>query len=83
MSSALEEVINARTVQRKEGTNTIPLVRGEDTALTGAQVIAPILMEGQPIGAVAIIARGDGTIGDTEQKAAEAAAAFLGRQMSQ
>jgi AbrB family transcriptional regulator (stage V sporulation protein T) len=52
-------------------------------ALTGAQVIAPILMEGQPIGAVAIIARGDGTIGDAEQKAAEAAAAFLGRQMSQ
>ena len=83
VSSALEEVINGRTVQRKEGANTIPLVSEEDTALTSAQAIAPILMEGQPIGAVAVIARGDGAIGDAEQKAAEAAAAFLGRQMSQ
>jgi AbrB family transcriptional regulator (stage V sporulation protein T) len=40
-------------------------------------------MEGQPIGAVAIISRGGGAIGDAEQKAAESAAAFLGRQMAQ
>lgn len=83
VSSALEEIINARTVQRKDGANTIPLVSGEDAALTSAQVIAPISMEGQPIGAVAIISRGAGVIGEAEQKAAESAAAFLGRQMAQ
>ncbi len=83
VSSALEEIINARTVQRKEGPNTVPLVSGEDTGLTTAQVIAPISMEGQPIGAVAVISRGAGPIGDAEQKAAESAAAFLGRQMAQ
>ncbi len=83
VSGALEEVIGARTVQKKDGANTIALVSGEDTSLTTAQVIAPIAMEGQPIGAVAIISRGAGAIGDAEQKAAEAAAAFLGRQMAQ
>jgi AbrB family transcriptional regulator (stage V sporulation protein T) len=83
VSSALEEIINARTVQKKEGANTIPLVSGEDPTLTSSQVIAPISMEGQPIGAVAIISRGGGPIGDAEQKAAESAAAFLGRQMAQ
>ena len=83
VSSALEEIIGARTVQRKEGASTIPLVSGEDPALVTAQIIAPISMEGQPIGAVAIVSRDGGPIGDAEHKAAESAAAFLGRQMAQ
>jgi len=83
VSSALEEIINSRTVQRKEGAGTVPLVSGEDSGLTSSQVIAPISMDGQPIGSVAIISRGEGTISEVEQKAAESAAAFLGRQMAQ
>jgi AbrB family transcriptional regulator (stage V sporulation protein T) len=83
VSSALEEIIGARITVRKEGAGTIPLVSGEDTALTTSQVIAPISMEGQPIGAVAVISRGGSSLGDAEQKAAESAAAFLGRQMAQ
>jgi AbrB family transcriptional regulator (stage V sporulation protein T) len=83
VSSALEEIMGVRTVQRKEGASTIPLVSGEDAGLSTAQVIAPISMEGQPIGAVIIVSRGTGAIGDAEQKSAEAAAAFLGRQMTQ
>ncbi len=82
VSSALEEIINARTVQKKDGPTTVPLVSGEDASLTSAQIVAPITMEGQPIGAVAVVSRG-GVIGDAEQKAAESAAMFLGRQMAQ
>ena len=81
VSSALEEIINARATQKKEGPATVALVSGEDTGLTSAQIIVPITMEGQPIGAVAVVSRG-GMIGDSEQKAAESAAVFLGRQMA-
>ncbi len=82
VSGAFEDVINARTVRKTSGTEVIPLVSGENQALTSAQIIAPISMDGQPIGAIALVSRG-GTIGDSEQKAAEAAAAFLGKQMAQ
>jgi AbrB family transcriptional regulator (stage V sporulation protein T) len=75
--------MNARSVMRKEGTNTIPLVSGEDQSLTTSQVIAPISMDGQPIGAIAVLSLNGSVIGEAEQKAAETAAAFLGRQMEQ
>ena len=83
VSSALEDAMNARAVMKKTGAGTIPLVSGEDPSQTSAQLIVPISMDGQPIGAIAIVARNDGTIGDAEQKTAEAAAAFLGKQMQQ
>lgn len=83
VSSALEETMNARDVVSKDSQTTIPLVNGEDTAQTTAQLIAPILMDGQPIGAIAVIARDGSPIDDTAGKAAESAAAFLGKQMEQ
>ncbi len=83
VSSALEDSMNLRSVTKKEGSGTIPLVSGEDQSLTTSQVIAPISMDGQPIGAIAVVSRNGSVIGDAEQKAAEAAAAFLGRQMEQ
>ncbi|MDD5017503.1 MAG: stage V sporulation T C-terminal domain-containing protein [Eubacteriales bacterium] len=83
VSSALEDSMNARTVIKKDGANTIPLVSGEDSSQTTSQLIAPISMDGQPIGAIVVVARGGAIIGDAEQKAAEAAAAFMGKQMEQ
>lgn len=83
VSSALEDSMNARVTIKTDGTNTIPLVTGEDQSLTTGQLIAPISMDGQPIGAIAVIARGGETLTDAEQKAAESAAVFLGRQMQQ
>ena len=83
VSSALEDSMNSRTVMKKDSASTIPLVNGEDASQTTSQIIAPIAMDGQPIGAIAIIARGGESIGDAEQKAAEAAASFLGKQMEQ
>ncbi len=82
VSSALEEAMSSRTSVKKEGATVIPLVTGENTAQTTHQLISPILMDGQPIGAIALLSR-DGTISDSGQKAAEAAASFLGRQMQQ
>ncbi len=83
VSSALEDSMNSRTVLKKDGQNTIPLVSGEDQTQITSQVIAPILMDGQPIGAIAVLTRNGKDIGDAEMKAAEAAASFLGRQMEQ
>lgn len=82
VSGAFEDAINARTTKQTTGSEVIPLVSGENQALTTSQVIAPISMDGQPIGAIVLISRG-GSLGESEQKAAEAAAVFLGRQMAQ
>ena len=82
VSSALEEVMNAREVAKTNGTSVIALVTGEDVSQSASQIIAPILMDGQPIGAVAVVSR-DGAVDDSATKAAESAAAFLGKQMAQ
>lgn len=55
----------------------------EATAFT-AEVVAPIIAEGDPIGAVIILSREPGTkMGDLEFKLAETAAGFLAKQMEQ
>ncbi|QQY79494.1 AbrB family transcriptional regulator (stage V sporulation protein T) [Keratinibaculum paraultunense] len=47
-----------------------------------AQVIAPIVMQGDPIGTVILVTKEEGaTIGDVEIKLAETGAAFLAKQM--
>jgi AbrB family transcriptional regulator (stage V sporulation protein T) len=49
-----------------------------------AQVIAPIIAEGDPIGAVILTSREPGVVmGDMEVKIAETAAGFLAKQMEQ
>jgi len=82
VSSALEEKMSGRTAEVLSDAQTIPLITGEDTALTTSQAIAPISMDGQPIGAVALITRG-GTLGQPASAAAQSAASFLGKQMEQ
>lgn len=50
----------------------------------GAQVVSPIICEGDAIGAVVILAKdGKKKLGETELKLAMCAAGFLGRQMEQ
>lgn len=57
------------------------IISGEDSKFT-AQVIAPIIAEGDPIGAVVISSK-DAKMGDLELKLAETAASFLAKQMEQ
>ena len=84
VSSALEDAMSSRTPVKKEGASVIPLVTGENTSNITNQLIVPVYMDGQPIGAISLLSR-DGAIGEAAQKAAEAAALqqFLGRQMQQ
>lgn len=61
----------------------IPICEGEDSAEYKAQVIAPIIAEGDTVGAVIIASKEETKFGEIELKLAETAAAFLGKQMEQ
>lgn len=57
-------------------------VTAEQSEEFGAQVVSPIICEGDAIGAVVLLAKeGKKKMGETEQKLAMCAAGFLGRQM--
>ena len=83
ISRELERVIMEReTVQAAAGDKRfLYLVPDEGEGLC-AEVIVPIICEGDAIGSVALFSRDQRTkMGDTELKLAQTAAGFLGRQM--
>ena len=83
ISPQLEQVINERTsiLAGKDDKACIHLVDEELEGVT-AQVISPIICEGDAIGAVALLSREPrAKFGDMEIKLASTAAGFLGRQM--
>ena len=83
ISRELERVIMEReTVQAAAGDKRfLYLVPGEGEGLY-AEVVVPIICEGDAIGSVALFSRDQRTkMGDTELKLAQTAAGFLGRQM--
>lgn len=56
----------------------------EDSCKFSAEVIAPIIAEGDPIGAVILLSKDPNIqMGEMEQKLAETAAGFLAKQMEQ
>ncbi|WP_195958895.1 stage V sporulation protein T [Clostridium saudiense] len=85
ISSELESIMDGRKPSIiTENSKTIPLHNDEDPGEYTSQVIAPIIAEGDAIGAVLIVSKESGDIfGDLELKLAETAAAFLGKQMEQ
>lgn len=87
ISRQLEAVIDSRTPFMKnsaEAGSCIPIYEGEDVSKIHAQIIRPILSEGQTIGAVIIIGKQRGDVfGEVELKSLEVAAGFLGSQMEQ
>ena len=88
ISQDLETAIaNRQTVNlnRQMGGRMVA-VTNEDDANAGytAQVISPIIADGEAIGAVLLTSRENGVrMGDTEIKVAETAAGIVGRQMEQ
>lgn len=88
ISHDLEQAIAARqtvALNRHLGSKTIA-VANDDDASQGytAQVISPIIADGEAIGAVLLMSREQGAkMGDTELKVAETAAGIVGRQMEQ
>lgn len=87
ISVELERIMEDRkTVMLGEEAAVIPLHNDDDDAETkyASQVIAPIITEGDSIGAVIIISKDDeGKLGEVELKLAITAALFLGKQMEQ
>lgn len=88
ISRDLETAIASRqTVALNRGNGSrIMAVTTEDDANGAytAQVISPIIADGEAIGAVLLMSRDNGVrMGDTELKVAETAAGIVGRQMEQ
>lgn len=76
----IEQAIENRENKVEEGPTSVEIIRGKDEELNG-HIIAVIIANGDPIGAVVIIGRENVTLTQGEEKVAETAAGFLGRQM--
>ena len=87
ISRDLEQAIQSRqvvTANRGNGTRLVPVTNEEDAQAYTAQVICPIIADGESIGAVVLLSREPAArMGDTELKVAETTASIVGRQMEQ
>ena len=87
ISPDLESAIQARQTvasSRLSGGKIVPVTNEEDVSGYTAQVVSPIIADGEAIGAVLLLSREQGArMGDTEVKVAETAAGIVGRQMEQ
>ena len=85
ISDSLEDNINQRKIYSMNDSNkALPMYEDEDVSDFRAQVIAPIIAEGDVIGSVIIASKDESSkFGEVEKKIAETAAAFLGKQMEQ
>ncbi len=87
ISPDMEQAIASRqtvTLNRAGGGRMMPVITDEDASAAAytAQVISPIIADGEAIGAVLLMSRENGVrMGDTEMKVAETAAGIVGRQM--
>lgn len=87
ISRDLEQAIQSRqvvTANRGSGTRLVPVTSEDDAQSYTAQVICPIIADGESIGAVVLLSREPAAkMGDTELKVAETTASIVGRQMEQ
>lgn len=81
ISAELEEIMEGRRAYRSEhGGRRVPVTDMENAP--AAAVAVPILSEGDVLGCVVFLERGDGArAGDVEMKLATTVAGFLGKQM--
>lgn len=86
ISSNLEKTIEARAIFKatKEDLKFIPILSEGSTEGYCSEIISPIISEGDAIGAVIFLSNNQATVmGEVEEKLAQSAAGFLGRQMEQ
>lgn len=87
VSDELEKVMDDRKIINinDNDNKAIPLIEDEEVdGKYSAQIISPIIAEGDSVGAVIIMSKDSGvTFGETEEKLSETAALFLGKQMEQ
>lgn len=81
ISTIIEKAMeNRKTVNEQAGTEE-ELIQGVTN--THSYVIAPIIANGDPIGAVVLLSKEEDTLSEVEIKLSETAAGFLARQMEQ
>ncbi|KNF07807.1 stage V sporulation protein T [Gottschalkia purinilytica] len=86
ISSELERIMESRENYAADASNKPIRVSSEDLNPDKytAQVIIPIVTQGDPIGAVVLISKeSDASMGELEIKVAQTAAGFLSKQMEQ
>ncbi len=87
ISHDLETAIANRqtlAINRQAGGKIVAITNEEDISGYTAQVVSPIIADGEAIGAVLLLSKEQGAkMGDTEMKVAETAAGIVGRQMEQ
>ena len=85
VSPELENIMkNRRThiAHRSEGGFAPITADADDNLAFTSQVITPIIVDGDPVGAVILLSKEEGvTMGDTELKVCETAAGFVSKQM--
>ncbi len=77
----IESSMNDRKSLVSAQATTVEISDGNSESVS--HVIAPIVANGDPIGAVVLLCKTDKQIGEVEQKLAETAAGFLAKQMEQ
>jgi AbrB family transcriptional regulator (stage V sporulation protein T) len=84
ISLAMEKVINQRNTFQatRFEAGFVPVLEDDDDTMYKHELIAPIISEGDVLGAVAFLSA-DKKMGELEGKLAQTAAGFLGKQMEQ
>ncbi|MCL2188629.1 MAG: stage V sporulation protein T [Defluviitaleaceae bacterium] len=82
ISNALERTINARAIlsAHRNDPSFVPILENDDPKNYANQLVAPIIAEGDVLGAIVFLSP-DKKMGEVEGKLAQTAAGFLGRQM--
>ncbi len=88
VSAALEKIMEDKTTALLSATGENKMINitadEEGTPKYTSGVIAPIISQGDPIGAVLLLSKEENVhMGELERKLAETAASFLGKQMEQ
>ena len=87
LSHAVEEILQGRRLavnNLADGARMIPVTNDDAADAYTAQLVMPILSDGEIIGGIILLNRGAGAkMSDIDQKVAEATATIIGRQMEQ
>lgn len=85
VSIELERIMEDRKTASLEGVKCVPIYEDEEVEdKYFSEVVSPIIAEGDAIGAVVIISRDSSEkFSELEEKLAETASSFLGKQMEQ
>lgn len=85
ISQELEQLINDRVtiIATRDERDYVPILEGNQDKSYESEVISPIIAEGDAIGAVIILSKNNKKMEEVEEKLAQSAAGFLGKQMEQ